>query len=499
VECVNELFNIPEDTIDLDVSLVNKVGTSTERLYPESNDKYEFETISDMDNLTQEIYKRRFLNSLISGAALYYAGNFKPYFQKVFEINDELPSLYKKIMLINSILLFLEKDTIDISENNDGGKVDVFISNNENLVQIKSEAILFPILLNETIKGLLELSISHGLPEDRKKANYIISKSDFKFAELWDLRLGVSLWERFLKLAEKNNISLEEVGINFFTMDLASISPDNFNVDIKEMLAGTKRGSEVLQNMCRSIINSKEEDEFNDYMTSQQNNQIQITDDDYFEAEELIMDGLVENINNPTRKTVIQEINKIITEEMGVSNAVHNETKRIIDIALEKIKTSPKEKAFKNVTLQQINFNVKLFNYDIKCNFYLYNFKDENTYNEIINTQGQGFFDANSSFGVLPFTKNSKKQLRLDKISVNIISISGTINKPLLFDDTSHEVMHIYDQIMSNKSYFDTPNFSDYQKVGSVIQKNDENSPNAAIGRLLYLLNKDERIAFNNG
>lgn len=288
VECVNELFHIPEDTIDLNVSLVNKIDTSAERLYPESNIDYEFETISDMDKLTQEIYKRRFLNSLISGAALYYASNFKPYFQKVFEIDTELPSLYKKIMTINNILLFLEKDTLDISENNDGGKVDVFISNNENLVQIKSEAILFPILLNETIKGLLELSISHGLPEEREKANYIISKADFKFAELWDLRLGIPLWKRFLKLAEKSNIDIEAVGINYFTMDLASISPDNFNIDIKEMLANTKRGSEVLQNVCTSIINSKEEDEFNDYMITQQNNQIQITDDDYFEADELI-------------------------------------------------------------------------------------------------------------------------------------------------------------------------------------------------------------------
>lgn len=87
----------------------------------------------------------------------------------------------------------------------------------------------------------------------------------------------------------------------------------------------------------------------------------------------------------------------------------------------------------------------------------------------------------------------------MDKISVNIISISGTINEPLLYDDTTHEIMHIYDQIKSNKSYFDDVKFNDYQKTGSFIQHNDINTSNAAIGRLFYLLNKDERIAFING
>lgn len=293
VECVNDLFHIPEDTIDLNVSLVNKVDISTERLYPEKITDYSFETVSDMENLTQEIYKRRFLNSLISGAALYYASNFKPYFQKVFEIEPELPSLYKKIMDINNVLLYLIKDTINTEDTNDGGKVDVFISDNSNIVQIKSEALLFPILLNETIKGLLELSISHGLPEDREKAKYIIAKSDFKFAELWDLRIGMPLWERLLKIAQEEDLDFEEIGINFITMNLSMIAPDNFNVDMKEILANTKRGHEVLNNMCRSIINSKEEDEFNDYILTQQNNQTQINDDDYFEADEIIVDSLI--------------------------------------------------------------------------------------------------------------------------------------------------------------------------------------------------------------
>ena len=292
IECVNEIFNIPEDTIDIKASLVNNVDVSSERLYPESIDDFSFDTIEDMEYLTQEIYKRRFINALISGIALYYASNFKPYFQKVFEIDSELPSLYKKIMTLNNVLLYLSKDSLNVKENNDGGKVDVYIKGEENMIQLQAEALLFPILLNETIKGLLELSISHGLPKDREKANYIIAKSDFKMAEIWDLRLGIVLWERISDILASLDIDIANVGINFFTMYLSTMSPDEFNNSMREILANTKRGKEILKEICTEIVELKEQDEFDDYMISQQNNQLQINDDDYFEADELIIDSV---------------------------------------------------------------------------------------------------------------------------------------------------------------------------------------------------------------
>ena len=292
IECVNEIFNIPEDTIDIKASLVNSVDVSSERLYPESIDDFSFDTIEDMEYLTQEIYKRRFINALISGIALYYASNFKPYFQKVFEIDSELPSLYKKIMTLNNVLLYLSKDSLNVKENNDGGKVDVYIKGEENMIQLQAEALLFPILLNETIKGLLELSISHGLPKDIEKANYIIAKSDFKMAEIWDLRLGIVLWERISDILASLDIDIAEVGINFFTMYLSTMSPDEFNNSMREILANTKRGKEILKEICTEIVELKEQDEFDDYMISQQNNQLQINDDDYFEADELIIDSV---------------------------------------------------------------------------------------------------------------------------------------------------------------------------------------------------------------
>lgn len=88
----------------------------------------------------------------------------------------------------------------------DGGKVDVNLSSSDNIVSIKSQGILMPILLEETIKGILELAISHGLPKNSAKAQYIISKSDFKLAEMWDMRIGLPLWEHILGCLKNNKL-----------------------------------------------------------------------------------------------------------------------------------------------------------------------------------------------------------------------------------------------------------------------------------------------------
>ena len=188
MELINEIFGIPNATIMLDMKLVDKVDTKQERLVPENSKDYSFDNIEDMNNLTNEIYKRRLLNALVIGAAAYYAENISFYANELSHINPILSKLYEKILAINSLLLFHTKQYKN-GNRTDGGKVDVYLSNPETPVRIKAEGIMFPILLEETIKGLLELSISHGLPESREKAEYVTSKSDFKLAEIWYQRL----------------------------------------------------------------------------------------------------------------------------------------------------------------------------------------------------------------------------------------------------------------------------------------------------------------------
>lgn len=304
---VTELFSIPEDTIQIDVKLVSEVNNDNQRLLPEKTDDFSFDSIEDMNYLSGEIYKRRMLNALVAGAAIYYSNNISTYIKELFEIDSELPALYKKILKYNELLLFFEKDKLTEDDGTiEAGKVDVTMDMPQNMVKIEAEGIMFPILLEETIKGVFELAIAHGLPEDRKKAEYIIKKSDFKLAEIWDMRLGITLWDIIVKQIE----GLDTVEPNFFLMTLSELPADKFNDCLREVFGKTKRGQRILQNIIEKILSEKDKDEFNDFI-QQGNDGFQI-EDGYFTSEELIADC---DLHEAKKKVVKNDEGKIVPDK----------------------------------------------------------------------------------------------------------------------------------------------------------------------------------------
>ena len=290
VDVVNNVFSIPEDTINIDAKLVTSIDNVKQRMLPEKTDDFEFDSIDDMNSLGDEIYKRRMLNTLVCGASLYYSMNTDLYLTNLFKISPELPSMYTKILKYNNILMYFEKDTLDKNGITEAGSVDVYIQQGQNKVDISAQGIIFPILLNELIKGFNELAISHGLPEEKTKAEYVMKKSDFKLAEMWDSRLGLPLWDRVVKCLDKIDRDINDIGINFFFMELSCLSPYDFNAALKEIFGNTKKGSAMLKEIIDKIVDEKEQDEFDDYMNTMQKQRFQISDSEYFEPEELIAD-----------------------------------------------------------------------------------------------------------------------------------------------------------------------------------------------------------------
>jgi hypothetical protein len=69
---VNRLFAIPEEIINLNVKLVDRVTfKQAVRLKPESSEdsEYSFEDVTDMEMSNKAVEKRRFIDSLIQGAS----------------------------------------------------------------------------------------------------------------------------------------------------------------------------------------------------------------------------------------------------------------------------------------------------------------------------------------------------------------------------------------------------------------------------------------------
>lgn len=281
VKVASDIFSIPQDIINIETNIVASIDTSTHRMLPEKTDNFEFDSLEDMRGLSDGVYKRRMVDALVAGAANYYATKMENYLQDLFNINPELPSLYKKINQYNSALLYLlDLNSDDAKTTIEGGKVDVYVGNGQSQIKIVAEGIVFPALLEETIKGVLELAVLHGLPKDRKKAAYIMKKADFGAAEMWDLRLGLPLWERIINICE------DDVEPNFLLMELSSLEYDEFNEVLGEVFAHTKKGKTILKEITANIIKKQGEDDFHQYI-DMRNSEFQL-DDDEFKPEELV-------------------------------------------------------------------------------------------------------------------------------------------------------------------------------------------------------------------
>ncbi len=79
IEVINRIMPVPQDTIDIQANIVNGIDIKQQRLVPEETLDFSFDSIDDMKNLTDEIYKRRMLNALISGASVVISEDIEIY------------------------------------------------------------------------------------------------------------------------------------------------------------------------------------------------------------------------------------------------------------------------------------------------------------------------------------------------------------------------------------------------------------------------------------
>lgn len=287
-DIVDKLFKFPEDTVTIDMELSENAPSHKMRLEPDSENEFSFDSIEDMEYLSDEIYKRRMCDALVEGASEYYAYDIQNYVQELFKIQPELPSLYSKVIEASQYLTLTQDDNDIDATSTDGGYVIVKVGQKDEMPAIEARGSIFPILLQQTIKGVLEIAVLGGLPKDKDKARYVMSHSDFSMAQKWDSRLGYPLWQKVSEAVEKSGNSPDEVGLNFILMELSNANTGIFNKTLQEVFAGTNRGTSIIKNMCEYITEQKEEDKFNDYI--EQTNSKYPIEDGYFTAEELIRD-----------------------------------------------------------------------------------------------------------------------------------------------------------------------------------------------------------------
>ena len=282
-----DLFGIPDDSIQMELSLVDDVDLSSSsiKLDPADGDEFiEYEDVLDAESIKDEVYKRRLIDAISMGAGMKISSDIKDYMEEIYEINPALINLYRKILALNDYLLFTKEDIgMTEEDKHQFGTVEVVLGQVEESPKILAQGVIFPILLSEAVRGLMELFASHGLPQEFEKAQSVLSKSDYLKAEPWDMRIGPALWE-IVSDSFGNGVKTDL--IPYLYKRISQLPVKKFNFFMREVLAKTRKGKRMMAKIAEKSQYEKEYSGFEDKMSKFNANKNVITDE-YIHPDEL--------------------------------------------------------------------------------------------------------------------------------------------------------------------------------------------------------------------
>jgi len=270
MKITQKIFNVTEEDVDLTIEMVDKVTADDIKisLLPEADDTVEFEGIDDLKGINDDIYKRRVVNCLMQGISNRYIHAYELYLKDIFVLNDVLLGVYKRIILLNEYLNFVTNaNKVDEDNITFGSTSDVIVrSNDKSVVTVKG--MNFIALLHETVKAMLDLISVNGLPKNVEKMKYVLKKADFRYASYWDMRFGISMWN---KIEDKLGDSEYTDIIPYLFYVIVSKPTDEFNTFMQNIFANTRQGKIELKSMVDGIRYKLDQDKFEEDLEIKRN------------------------------------------------------------------------------------------------------------------------------------------------------------------------------------------------------------------------------------
>lgn len=227
--------------------------------------------MSAMEKFDREKAKRRFINALIQGSSKKGHYMFELSRESLNKINPDLVSLYGTLMSINDLIYWLMPDEAVMmmagNEQSMAGKEE--IDDQTDPPTIIARGVFFPVLLHELIKGVMEVFGTHGLPDDPKSQQMIMGSTDTLPNEIWDLRLGPVIWEKFLQAYPIELFDDDKKHIQHYLFArFSALETEEFFDVAKKILSGSPEGQKFVKDMVNDIISDLKKRDLEDSLGS---------------------------------------------------------------------------------------------------------------------------------------------------------------------------------------------------------------------------------------
>lgn len=280
---VVKIFGIPSESMEITCELADEISRTKQfHIKPDTDEDYEYEDLDEMSGNDSEVNKRRIINAISYGVAWRMTEQSgRLWINDVFESDEDLPHLYSQIMKINEYLVFNTDVEIKDESHKQGGSVETTLANEGDTPKVSATGVVFPILLHETIRGVVELLSSYGLPDDMSAAERVTNIADALENDPWNMRIGPSLWDKIQDCIG----NFETENFPYFYKELVSMPTAEFERVMKNVFAGTRFGKRTMENLYEKSKYGHDYNKFVGDLALKQEKSV--IEDDYFTDEEI--------------------------------------------------------------------------------------------------------------------------------------------------------------------------------------------------------------------
>lgn len=218
-----------------------------------------------MEELEMHVDKRRIINALMQGASKKGHYIFHMVADELDAIDPRLMGLYGKLMSLADFQYWIIPDSTMSGQAGGVEKIEwrkaekpedddeeeemenVNVEEGDEIPVVVAKAWIFPLLVHELIKGTLELSAINWADGhlDFEEQAEVIKRADTVEGEIWGMRLGPGMWEKFLDCVGTENYDIKQ----WLFHELTKLPVEQFHEFMKEILSGSQRCEEVIQTL----------------------------------------------------------------------------------------------------------------------------------------------------------------------------------------------------------------------------------------------------------
>ena len=228
-------------------------GTNVEPEAPNEEQQQELQVAQIAQELDLEKEKRRMVNMMIQGAAINKDHAYLQIEQELRRMNPQLVNTYALLMSGGELAYWvLPEEAQKQMMGGEGGQgaagVEKLSFDEDGTPVITAQAIVFPVLIQELVKGLMEF-YSYDDNADPSTQKYVHGQADTLGGELWDIKFGPAVWRQILRMIGNDN----QEYMPFIYRHLLELPTNEFNQRMQQFLKGEPQGRQYIADLVAKI------------------------------------------------------------------------------------------------------------------------------------------------------------------------------------------------------------------------------------------------------